>query len=54
LRDFLVQTKQFASQDNADLFADDKEKQLEAERQRMMKIPGMVAPHEMQEEMVDA
>jgi exportin-1 len=30
MRDFLVQTKQFADKDNADLFAEETEKQREA------------------------
>ena len=32
MRDFLVQTKQFADKDNADLFAEETEKQREARR----------------------
>ncbi|KAK9807779.1 hypothetical protein WJX72_008954 [[Myrmecia] bisecta] len=54
LRDFLVQTKTFASQDNADLFAEELAQQREAERQRMAKIPGMIHPNEVQEDMIDA
>lgn len=46
LRDFLVQTKQFASQDNAELFAEDVVKQVEEQResrQRLLAaIPGMI------------
>eukprot|EP00798_Chlamydomonas_sp_ICE-L_P000521 gene521-1934_t len=46
LRDFLVQTKQFASQDNADLFAEEVEKELaqqkEAERQKLAAVPGLL------------
>jgi exportin-1 len=44
LRDFLVQTKQFASQDNADLFAEEAARAAAAERERLAAIPGMVAP----------
>ena len=43
LRDFLVQTNQFADQNNADLYADEVAAAREAERQRMAKIPGMLA-----------
>ncbi|KXZ44730.1 hypothetical protein GPECTOR_63g55 [Gonium pectorale] len=46
LRDFLVQTKQFASQDNADLFAEDVEKQVveqrEARQRVLSAIPGLI------------
>ena len=34
MRDFLVQTKQFADKDNADLFAEETEKQREARTDR--------------------
>lgn len=44
LRDFLVQTKQFASQDNADLFAEEAARTAAAEAERLAAIPGMVAP----------
>lgn len=44
LRDFLVQTKQFASQDNADLFAEEAARAAAAEAERLAAIPGMVAP----------
>ncbi|DBA80101.1 hypothetical protein WJX79_000920 [Trebouxia sp. C0005] len=54
LRDFLVQTKSFSSQDNADLFADEAAAAREAERQRLANIPGMLNPNEQQEEMQDA
>lgn len=57
LRDFLSQSKTFASQDNADLFAEEVEKEVQAqkqaERQRMAAIPGLIPQAEMQEEMVD-
>ena len=44
LRDFLVQTKQFASQDNADLFAEEAARAANVEAERLASIPGMVAP----------
>jgi exportin-1 len=60
LRDFLIQTKQFASQDNADLFADELEKEVVAardtERLRMAAIPGMIhqSQQALPEEMADS
>ena len=45
LRDFLVQTKSFASQDNADLFAEEATRAAEAEAARLAAIPGMANPH---------
>jgi exportin-1 len=53
LRDFLVQTKAFASQDNAALFADEQAQLKEAERQQMSKIPGMLHPHDPVAEAMD-
>lgn len=53
IRDFLVQTKQFASQDNAELFAEEVAAQRDAERQRLSSIPGMIPPNEAQEDMAD-
>lgn len=48
LRDFLVQTKQFADKDNAELFAEEVEKELAqskvAEAQRQAAVPGLVPP----------
>ena len=45
LRDFLVQSKSFASQDNADLFAVAAGRAAEAEAARLAAIPGMANPH---------
>ena len=45
LRDFLVQTKSFASQDNADLFAEEAGRAAEAEAARLAAVPGMANPH---------
>ena len=42
LRDFLVQSNQFADQNNADLYADEVAASREAEKQRLAKIPGML------------
>lgn len=57
LRDFLVQTKQFASSDNAELFAEDVEKTVveqTSNRARMMAaIPGMIPQSELPADMGD-
>jgi len=57
LRDFLVQMKEFSAGDNADLFDEEKQHQLEeakkAETQRKTAVPGLLAPHERQEEMLE-
>ncbi|XP_051137997.1 protein EXPORTIN 1A isoform X2 [Andrographis paniculata] len=54
IRDFLVQSKEFSAQDNKDLYAEEAAAQRERERQRMLSIPGLVAPNEIQDEMVDS
>jgi exportin-1 len=54
IRDFLVQSKEFSAQDNKDLYAEEAALQREKERQRMLSIPGLVAPNELQDEMVDS
>lgn len=60
LRDFLVQAKQFASQDNAELFAEDVEREVinqkAMEKQRLMAVPGLVPPSQLPPEdgMADA
>lgn len=50
LRDFLIQLKEFAG-DNADLFAEDREKEAQAvkdqQRERAMKIGGLLKPSEL-------
>lgn len=53
LRDFLVQSKEFSDKDNKDLFAEEAAQQKEIERQRMMSIPGLIAPSELQDDMSD-
>ncbi|GLJ31785.1 hypothetical protein SUGI_0639370 [Cryptomeria japonica] len=53
IRDFLVQSKEFSAQDNKDLYAEEAAAQRERERQRMLSIPGLIAPIELQDEMVD-
>ncbi|EFJ16798.1 hypothetical protein SELMODRAFT_233936 [Selaginella moellendorffii] len=53
LRDFLIQSKKFSVQDNKDLYADEAAAQREAERQRMLSVPGLIAPNEIHDEMLD-
>ncbi|KAB2596947.1 exportin-1-like [Pyrus ussuriensis x Pyrus communis] len=52
IRDFLVQSKEFSAQDNKDLYAEEAAAQREKDRQRMLSIPGLIAPNEIQDEMV--
>ncbi|XP_024989566.1 protein EXPORTIN 1A-like isoform X2 [Cynara cardunculus var. scolymus] len=54
IRDFLVQSKEFSAQDNKDLYAEEAAAEKERERQRMLSIPGLIAPNEIQDEMVDS
>lgn len=54
IRDFLVQSKEFSAQDNKDLYAEEAAAQRERERQRMLSIPGLIAPSELQDEMLDS
>ncbi|KAF7322973.1 Importin N-terminal domain-containing protein [Mycena chlorophos] len=53
VRDFLIQTREFSSGDNAELFRDDREAELkrkaEEERQAAMQIPGMLKPSQLPE-----
>jgi exportin-1 len=51
VRDFLVQSNQFADQNNADLFTEEVAAQAEAERQKLAKVPGMLNPYENNEDM---
>lgn len=44
----------FSPQDNKDLYAEEAAAQRERERQRMLSIPGLIAPSELQDEMVDS
>ncbi|CAE5965940.1 unnamed protein product [Arabidopsis arenosa] len=54
IRDFLVQSKEFSAQDNKDLYAEEAAAQMERERQRMLSIPGLIAPSEIQDDMADS
>lgn len=40
-------------QDNKDLYAEEAAAQREAERRRMLSIPGLIAPSELQDDMID-
>eukprot|EP01113_Clastostelium_recurvatum_P045243 TRINITY_DN774_c0_g1_i2.p1 TRINITY_DN774_c0_g1~~TRINITY_DN774_c0_g1_i2.p1 ORF type:complete len:697 (+),score=151.04 TRINITY_DN774_c0_g1_i2:1801-3891(+) len=50
LRDFMVQLKEFASSDNAELFREEQEALLALERQRAAAIPGMIKPVDQPDE----
>eukprot|EP00270_Netrium_digitus_P012503 TRINITY_DN4067_c0_g1_i1.p1 TRINITY_DN4067_c0_g1~~TRINITY_DN4067_c0_g1_i1.p1 ORF type:complete len:525 (-),score=157.11 TRINITY_DN4067_c0_g1_i1:661-2136(-) len=54
LRDFLVQSKEFSDKDNKDLYAEEAAALQAADIQKRMAIPGMIAPNELADEMVDA
>ncbi|KAL1923674.1 uncharacterized protein VTP21DRAFT_8654 [Calcarisporiella thermophila] len=51
VRDFLIQLKEFAGTDNADLFLEEREAELEEkrklEREYALKVPGMVKPADL-------
>lgn len=57
LRDFLVQIREFAGEDNSDLFIEEREEALkradEEKRKNQMSVPGILNPHEIPEEMQD-
>ena len=57
LRDFLIQLKQFSSEDSAELYLEEKELAAKAaaaeEMQRKRAIPGMLNPHEANADMDD-
>lgn len=54
LRDFLIQLKEFSGTDNAELFAEDREKAAEAakvqERERAMNVPGLIKPADLEDD----
>ncbi|KAK0340502.1 hypothetical protein LTR94_030251, partial [Friedmanniomyces endolithicus] len=51
LRDFLVNVKEFASEDNNDLYLEENEARLELQRQEqyqyMASVPGLLKPSEI-------
>lgn len=54
---FCFYSKEFRSEDVADLYLEEREKQLQAaqeeKRKVQLSVPGMVNPHDMPEEMQD-
>lgn len=57
LRDFLIQLKEFAGDDNAELFLEEKEAEAEQkaveERTAAMRIPGMLKPSQLEDKEED-
>lgn len=57
LRDFLVQIKEFTSDDTSDLFLEEREEALkkaaEDKRRIQESVPGILNPHELPEDMQD-
>ncbi|ORY74870.1 Crm1-K1 [Protomyces lactucae-debilis] len=53
LRDFLISIKEFAGEDDVELFQEDRETEIEerqkAERQKAMQVPGMLKPSQLNE-----
>ena len=54
LKDEVYEMVFVCMQDNKDLYAEEAAAQRERERQRMLSIPGLIAPSELQDEMVDS
>lgn len=57
LRDFLVQIREFAGEDNSDLFLEEREQAIhraQEEKHRIqLAVPGIIGPHDIPEEMQD-
>ncbi|XP_013415271.1 exportin-1 isoform X2 [Lingula anatina] len=57
LRDFLVQIREFAGEDNSDLFLEERESAIreaqDEKRKQQMAVPGILGPHEVTEDMQD-
>ncbi|CAD5232029.1 unnamed protein product [Bursaphelenchus xylophilus] len=51
IRDFLVQIKEDAGADTADLFLEEKEKEIQRMQEEKNQVPGIQNPHEIDEEM---
>lgn len=47
LRDFLIQSKQFADADNRALYEEDVEKKKQAEKEQIARIAGILNPYEV-------
>lgn len=54
LRDFLINIKEFAGENDAELFQEERETQMEvqqqAEREKAMQVPGLIKPSEQEDE----
>ncbi|KAJ1569665.1 Karyopherin transporter [Cladochytrium tenue] len=46
LRDFLITLKEFAGEDNSELFLEEREAEVRVKKEQLDQIPGMVKPHE--------
>lgn len=57
LRDFLIQIREYSGEDDSDLFLAERESLLkqheDAKRRRQLMVPGIIAPHDMPEDMQD-
>ena len=57
LRDFLISLKEFSTEDNADLYREERETELELKKRQQyeaaMKIPGMLKPSERTDDMAE-
>jgi exportin-1 len=57
LRDFLVELKEFASEDNADLYLEESlaasQQKLEQERSALLAVPGLIHPQERPDDISD-
>jgi exportin-1 len=57
LRDFLIQIRELSGEDDSDLFLEEREAALrkaeQEKREYQMSVPGILNPHEMNEEMQD-
>ena len=57
LRDFLVQIKEFTGEDQSDLYLYEREEALkkaaDEKRRAQEKVPGILNPHELPEDMQD-
>jgi exportin-1 len=50
LRDFLVQLKEFVGEDTSDLYLEERELEIQAVQKKKQAVPGILNPHELQEE----
>jgi len=52
LRDFLVQIKEFVGEDTTDLFIEEREAEIQAMQKKKMAVPGILNPHEINDDEV--